>query len=75
MGLLIDIFDFLVEQLGIDLGGRDIGMTQHTLDGTDICPVFQKMSRKGMTKSMRCDFALYPRHVGVSFNYFPKALA
>ena len=55
MGLLIDIFNFLVEKLGVDLGRRDIRMAQHTLDGPDIRAVFQKMRRKGMSQGMGRD--------------------
>ena len=48
MGLIIDLPDLILGKMGINLGGGDIGVAQHLLDGTEISPVFQQMSGKRM---------------------------
>lgn len=39
MSLTVDILEFLIQQPGIDLGGGDICMAQHLLNGTQVRPV------------------------------------
>lgn len=48
MGFVVYIFELLVYQLGIDLSGGNIRMTQHLLYGMQISPIFQQMGGKGM---------------------------
>ena len=46
MRLLIYILQLVFDHMGIDLGGRNIRMTQHFLNGPEVCTVFQQMHRK-----------------------------
>ena len=41
--------------MGVDLGGGDIGMAQQSLQHPQVCPAFQQMGGKGMPQDMRAD--------------------
>ena len=56
MVLLMNLFQTLAGDMGIDLGGGNIGMAQHDLHGPEIGAMFQEMAGKGMAQGMRCDF-------------------
>ena len=45
----------LLDDVGIDLRGRDIGMAQELLHRTQISSPLQQMTGKGMTENMRRD--------------------
>lgn len=46
-----------IENMGVNLGRRNIRMTQHLLDAAQISIMVQKMGRKGMAQHMRADLA------------------
>ena len=48
MGLGDERFQALVQDMGIDLRRRDVGMAQHLLQGPEIGAVGQKMAGEGM---------------------------
>ena len=55
---LIDQFDQPAAiDMRIDLRGRDVGMTKHRLQRTQIRAACQQMRGKGMAQDMRTDFA------------------
>jgi len=60
--------------MSIDLGGGDIGMTQHHLHGTQIGAARQEMGSKRMAKSVGMHFMLQSRLGGVLLHQFPEAL-
>ena len=39
--------------MGIDLGGRNVGVAEHRLDGPQICAMIQQMGREGMPQHVR----------------------
>ena len=39
--------------MSINLNSRNIGMTQHGLDGPKVSPIIEKMGREGMPKGVR----------------------
>ena len=45
----------LLDHMGIDLRGRDIGMAEQRLDDTQVGAVVQQVAREGMTQHMRRD--------------------
>ena len=45
----------LLDDMGVDLRGRDIGMAQELLHGAQIRAPLQQMTGKGMTQNMRRD--------------------
>lgn len=42
----------VVHQMGINLGGFDVGMTQHRLDSVDVHTIFQEQTGKGVPPAM-----------------------
>ena len=48
MAFIIDAFEVLTHQLRVQLGGRDIAMSHHLLNGMQIRTVFQKMYCKAV---------------------------
>ena len=49
----MNFFEVRVGNVGIDLGGADIGVAEHSLDGANIGAIHEKISRKAVTQSMR----------------------
>ncbi len=43
----------LVGDVGINLSGRDVGVTKHALDGAEIGAIHKKIGSKAMAKGMR----------------------
>ena len=75
MGFVVDILQLLVDQLGIDLGGRNVRVSQHLLDGVEIRAVFQQMGGKGVAQGVRGDFCLNSGLLLIVLDDLPKALA
>ena len=50
MGFIVYIFQFLVDDLGIDLGRGNICMAQHFLNGVQVGAVFQQMRGERMAQ-------------------------
>lgn len=51
----MDFFEVLVGDVGVDLGGGDVGVAEHGLDGTDVGAVHEQVGGEAMAKSMRRD--------------------
>ena len=51
--LIVDLRQMLEIEMGIDLRGRDTGMTEHFLHRPQIAGALQHMGREGMTQLMR----------------------
>ena len=55
MRLVVHVFQLLLDDMGVDLCGGDIGMPQHLLDGAEVCTVLQQMYREGVAQRVgRC---------------------
>ena len=50
------ILQVLIENMGIDLGRGDIGMTQQRLDHPQVRPARQKVGGKGVAQLVRSRF-------------------
>ena len=48
-------FQALFQYMGIDLRGRNIGVTKKRLDDTQIRPIVQEMAGKSVAQHMRAD--------------------
>ena len=59
--MLYTSLQLLADHLGIDLGGGDIGVAQHLLNGVEVCAVFQQMGGKGMAERVGGDVLLDAR--------------
>ena len=51
----VDGFEAIGGDMGVDLGGGNVRVTQHNLYGAQISPAFQEMAGKGMTNGVRAD--------------------
>jgi hypothetical protein len=62
-------------EVGVNLCGRNIGVTQHLLDGGDVGASLQEMRRKRMSQGMRCHPLLEPALDDTPANDLPRGLA
>jgi hypothetical protein len=60
--------------MGINLGGRDIGVTQHALQAPEIRSAFQQMCGESMTKDVRRQIVKNSRLLPVARQQLPKGL-
>ena len=69
-----------LEDMGVDLRGRDIGMAEQCLHDAQIGAVLQQMARKGVPQNMRADglgsqAALYGQRFQVAREMLPGQMA
>ena len=60
--------------MGINLGGRNIGVTQHALQAPEIRSAFQQVRGKGMAKDVRRQIVEDSRLLAVAPEQLPKSL-
>lgn len=60
---------------GIDLGGGDVGMTEHFLNGAEVCAASEEMGGKAMAKEVRLHFVAQAAEGGVALNPIPNGLS
>ena len=75
VGLTVDIFDLLIHQVGVDLGGRNVRVAQHLLDGTQVRTVLQQVGGEGVAQGVGRDVLLDARLLLIVLDELPKALA
>jgi len=49
----MDRFEFVFVNMGVDLGGGDVGVTQHHLYGPKVCTVGEQVGGKGVAEAVR----------------------
>src|ERR1700693_774559 len=49
----VEFFEAFAGDVGINLGGGNVGMPQHRLDGPEICAPLQEVRRERMAEGMR----------------------
>ena len=64
----------LLYKLRIDLGGRNIAVPHHFLNGVEICTVFQQVRGKAVPQCVGRDVFIDMRLFLIAFHDFPKAL-
>ena len=62
-----------LEDVGINLSGRQIGVTEHHLDGTQVGPAVQQMRRKRVSQDVRAQRSRQLRANAVALQDLPKA--
>ena len=67
-------FELLPCDVGVYLSGCDIHMSQHHLDGSQICAAFEQVGRKGMSQAMGRHLFIQLRQSGVFAQQLPKPL-
>ena len=55
MKFVVDFFEMCVCDVGVDLGGRNIGVAEHGLDGAEVCAVHEEISGERMSEGVRGD--------------------
>lgn len=48
----MDLLEPLPVDVGINLGGRDVCMTEHHLDRAQVCPPFEEVGGKGVPQGV-----------------------
>ena len=61
--------------VGINLGGGNVGVTEHLLNASKVCAVLHEMSRKRMPEGVRGDVRLDSSLFGIIFDKLPEALS
>lgn len=56
MKLLVHFTELFVGDVGVDLGGGDIGVAEHHLHTADVGAIGEEIGRKGVAKHMGSDF-------------------
>lgn len=56
MELLVNLPEFGVSHVSIDLGGRDVGMTEHHLNTADISTVLEQVGGERVADNVWGDF-------------------
>jgi hypothetical protein len=74
MKLVVNPAEALAADVSIDLGGGDLAVAEHHLNGAKVRPVLEKMSGEGVPQDMRMDFRLEAGLPGMPFQHFPKSL-
>ena len=59
MGLVIDVLQLLLNDMGVDLGGGDIRVAQHLLDGAQVGAVFQQVDGEAVAQGVGCDVSSF----------------
>lgn len=52
MEFVVDFFEMLVGDVGVDLGGGDVGVAEHSLDGAEIGAVHEEVSGEAVAQSV-----------------------
>src|SRR5437867_11836208 len=75
MGPEVDLLELLVRQMGVDLRGRDIRVTEHLLKRTQIAPSREQMGGKRVPESVRAHAPTEPGGDGVPTDDLVQPLA
>ncbi len=65
----MDVFEALVSNVSINLGGSNGRMAEHSLDASNVCTVGQQVSGKAMTQGVRMNIFHYSCFGRIIFNY------
>ena len=61
MVLVVELAEALPGHVGVDLGGRDVGVAEHHLQGAQVGAPLQEMAREGVAQHVRGQDARPPR--------------
>ena len=53
MKFFVDLFEVLVGDMSVNLGGRNVGVAKHGLDGAEVGAVHEKVSSEAVAESVR----------------------
>ena len=72
---MVDILELLLDHVGINLGGRDVRMAQHLLNGAQIRPVLQQVGGEGVAQGVGRDVLFNLRLLLIVLDDLPEPLA
>ena len=75
MKLSVNSFESRAIDVGIDLCRRDVGVTQHRLDRSQVGAAFEQVRGERVAQGMRRDSLIDPRDQRIAANELPKALS
>src|SRR5512136_1327946 len=70
----MDLLQSILRDVGIDLGGGDVGVAQHHLDGADVRTTLQEVGGKGVAQGVRGNLLADSRSESISPDHLPKRL-
>lgn len=70
-----DVVQALAADVRVDLGGRDVGMTEHGLHRAEVGAPFEEVRREAMAQFVRVDVLHDPRDGRVSLDVLPERLS
>ena len=70
MIFIINLAESLLNEVSIELCGRNIDMAEHLLDRSKISAVFKQMDRKRVPESMWSDLFVYMRRLLIVLEIF-----
>ena len=68
----MEFFQSVLVDVGVDLGGGDVGMAKHELHGSQVCAMGQEVGGKGMTQHVRGDGFVDPSRPCRLFDDLPE---
>src|SRR3989337_2639228 len=75
VGPLVDLPEVVARQVGVDLGGRDVGVTQHLLDVPQGHAATKHVGGEGVAQGVRGYVLAQVRGPGVALEDEPEALS
>ena len=64
MGILVNLFEMLTCNMGVNLGSGEVGMAEQLFDGLNIASFIQDMGSEAVTEHVRAD------SVGIALPYY-----
>src|SRR5690606_34913064 len=75
MGMEVGLLEPIAGEVGVDLGGRDVCMPKHLLEGSQIAAPGQEMGGEAVAQRVRADSGVETGGAGVAFDHLVEALA
>ncbi len=69
-----DAFEAFTGDVGVDLCGGDVGVSEHFLYGEEVCAVGEEVCGEGVSELVGGNFLLYSSGEGEDFEIFPESL-
>ena len=70
----MQVFQARLGDMGVDLSGRQVRMTQHELNGPQVCAMVEQVGRKRVPQRVRGNRPANARLHGIAFDGIPKVL-
>jgi len=73
MRLFVDLFEVVKADLGVDLRGADVFVSEQFLHGAQVCPAAEEMHGERVAQGVGRDIFLDARAGGILFEFVPEA--